>query len=71
MTCGRKVIRRGVLDAAADCKDCEWKACSRNALALAARHHDRTGHQVSAHETWGVTYATPDVLEQIEQAAKG
>jgi hypothetical protein len=31
----------------AECQDCGWQGSNyKNALALAAQHHDRTGHTV-------------------------
>ena len=30
----------------AQCGECDWHASTRNALGLAAQHHDRTGHFV-------------------------
>jgi len=65
MTCGRKLFRRGVVEATADCQDCDWEAYRRNALGLAAQHHDRTGHHVIATETWSVQYALPEVIRRI------
>lgn len=31
----------------ARCQDCEWEQGKRNAVGLAAQHHDKTGHTVT------------------------
>jgi len=42
----RRETRSGVTDASAICVDCSWSADGRNAIGIAAQHHDRTGHSV-------------------------
>jgi hypothetical protein len=47
----------GVLEAAAECDECEWLTESRkNALALGSQHARRTGHQVTCTQTISVRY---------------
>lgn len=47
----------GVLDATAECDECEFTADNRkNALALGSQHARRTGHQVRCEQSIGVTY---------------
>lgn len=48
MTCGRTTYRRGILAAETRCRDCGWEYEGRNALGLAAQHHDRTGHLITS-----------------------
>jgi len=70
MTCGRKLFRRGITEALAQCRDCDWQTTSCNALGVGAQHHDRTGHQVSISVTWHVTYAMPEVIHRIEEECR-
>jgi hypothetical protein len=46
----------GILTAHAECETCGWSTHTRNALGLAAQHHDRLGHVVRAEQTIGVRY---------------
>lgn len=48
--------RSGLLGAFASCHECDWTAGSKNALGLAAQHHDRTGHTITTEQTIGVRY---------------
>lgn len=57
----------------AGCRDCHggrphW--LGRNALALAARHHDQTGHQTWCEQQLRTVYGTtgpahPDLFERV------
>ena len=51
----------GVLDAQAECRDCDWENRNRkNALATASVHARRTGHEVHVEQTVGVAYNRRD-----------
>jgi hypothetical protein len=53
----RPTRRSGVVHAQAECRDCDWgTACYTNALANAAQHAERTGHQVDVEQCIAVTY---------------
>ena len=56
MTCRDHFRRSGLLAASAECLDCEWDAEGRNAVGLAAQHHDRHGHTVRATQSIGIRY---------------
>jgi hypothetical protein len=52
----------GLLDAMAECRQpgCPWPdQTGRNAVGLAAQHAARTGHEVHAEQTIGVTWNRP------------
>ena len=40
----------------AECQDCDWCLCAKNALGVAAQHHDRTGHSVRIEITGIISY---------------
>jgi len=40
----------------AKCNECNWKLDSKNALGLAAQHHDRTGHSIGIEVQGHVLY---------------
>jgi hypothetical protein len=64
--------RSGVIHSEAACQDdeCGWKAGQyRNALALAALHHDRTGHEVRIEHCLLVIYGGT-ATKQEEPRAK-
>ncbi len=49
--------KSGCIACVANCRDCDWEYEShKNGLALAAQHHDRTGHVVNIEITNYVTY---------------
>jgi hypothetical protein len=51
----------GIIECLAECDECDFAATNRkNALALASQHARRTGHQVHAEQTIGVTYNRKD-----------
>jgi hypothetical protein len=43
-------------DVQAECLACRWTATSRNAQAIAAKHHDATGHAVRVSKSETVVY---------------
>lgn len=43
-------------DVQAVCDTCSWKATTRNALAVAAQHHGKTGHRVSCEVFYTVVW---------------
>ena len=43
-------------DYQARCRGCEWELYSKNALGVAAQHHDRTGHSVDIEVSGCVSY---------------
>lgn len=43
----------------AQCQDCGWELMSRNALGVAAKHHDATGHTVRVGVENAIWYETP------------
>ena len=45
-------------DYRAICDDCGWECFAKNALGIAAQHHDRTGHTVIVETQGSVTYAS-------------
>lgn len=56
----RRNTYTGLLGASADC-ECGWKAETRNAMGLAARHADANpSHTVIVEQTIGVTYNKKD-----------
>ena len=71
MTCGRRRYRSGILEAMAECDDCEFLVEAKTAIGLAAIHHDKTGHKVRAHQTVGIVYAMPEVLDAMEKELHG
>ena len=51
----------GCLEQSAFCCDCDWVYHNRkNGLALGAKHHDRTGHEVHVEITRSVVYGGKD-----------
>jgi len=40
----------------AKCRDCGWQSSGKNALGIAAQHHDRTGHSVDIDVSGCVAY---------------
>ena len=53
---GTKASFSTVPDVVAVCDTCGWKAATRNALALAAQHHGKTGHRVSCEVFYTVVW---------------
>jgi len=52
--------RTGCVHCVAICKDCGWEYQNhKNGLALAAQHHDRTGHTVHVEIGNVVIYGNP------------
>lgn len=51
------------------CQACTWAASSINALALAAIHHDSTGHPVTTTVTRVVQYGTEHDLNVARETA--
>ncbi len=52
-----RVTYTACAEQAAFCQECDWKYSNRkNGLALAARHHDATGHRVNIDITNLVSY---------------
>jgi hypothetical protein len=47
-----------IVDAVAECQDCDWHATTKNAAPIAATHAARTGHLVVAQATI-VTHFNP------------
>ena len=54
----------------AECMDCDWESCARNALGNAAQHCDRTDHTVIVGVEGVVTYCG-DAENERRQQAKG
>lgn len=52
----KRPTKSRVVRARADCQSCGWGRMGKNALGLAARHHDDTGHRVVARQEIEVTY---------------
>lgn len=57
-----------------DCKGATPIWTGKNAMALAARHHDATGHQTWAEQMLSITYgdtgpAQPDMFTEERQCA--
>ena len=69
---GTKSSFRTIADYQAVCDTCGWKASSRNALALAAQHHGRTGHRVSCEVFYTVVWkaAVEESLPLFPQEAE-
>ena len=53
----------------ASCAGCNWSADSLNALGLAARHYDATGHPVTTTVTRAVHYGNAGDLDRVRQDA--
>jgi hypothetical protein len=51
-----RTTHTGILSVFAECRSCGWNSWASNALGNAAQHADRTGHEVHAEQTIGVTY---------------
>lgn len=47
------------VDFVATCRGCAWRTTARNALGIAARHHDATDHVVDVVITRDVVYGDP------------
>lgn len=52
--------KSGVIHAYAECQTCGVVYDSRNALGLAAQHHDKTGHTINTEQCISVTYGNFD-----------
>lgn len=44
----------------AQCRECAWTSEARNAVGVAARHHDAHGHTVDVDVTRSITYGDPN-----------
>lgn len=55
----------------ASCDDCGWELHSRNALGVAARHHDATGHTVRVEVIRSVIYERRERYEAWRAARRG
>ncbi len=42
------------------CRNCGWETEGANGLAIAAQHHDRTGHSVDAEVSGNVSYLSDE-----------
>ena len=63
-----RVTRTGCLEQAAHCYGCDWEyANSKNGLAMAAQHHDRTGHEVRVEIVNIVYYGDRDEEEASQE----
>lgn len=51
-----RLKRAGVESVAAECANCGWTDDAKGALGRAARHHDRTGHEVAIRTVTVVVY---------------
>lgn len=51
-----------LLAVAAQCQECAWASESRNAVGVAARHHDAHGHTVTVEVTRSITYGDPNAV---------
>lgn len=49
----------GRADYFVECHGCDWTASTANAMGLAARHHDATGHAVRIETNRVVIYGDP------------
>lgn len=70
---GTKASFSTVPDVRAVCDTCGWKGYTRNALALAAQHHGRTGHRVSCEVFYTVVWKSavePDLPLFPQEAGK-
>lgn len=56
-----------VLSAKAECQQCHWRADAKNAQALAAQHHDRSGHRVRVETTTRIDYGAVSGSEKKNQ----
>ena len=55
----------------ARCTECSWELSSKNALGLAAQHHDRTGHSIATDVEGHVDYLTDaEHAARIEERKK-
>ena len=52
------------------CADCGWELFAKNALGLAAQHHDRTGHNVNVEIHGHVSYCN-DAEDARRKKEKG
>jgi hypothetical protein len=55
----RRPTKTARVSALANCQACKWESESRNGLALAARHHDRTGHPTTTEVVTVIWYGAP------------
>jgi hypothetical protein len=67
MTERKRPTASALTNVAASCEVCSWGADTVNALALAARHHDATGHQVTTSITRLVVYGDDVTPEELGQ----
>lgn len=52
----QRKTRTGIVSVSGWCLNCEKKWDARNALGLAALHHDKTGHEVQVEQTMVIAY---------------
>lgn len=55
-TFGSRARISGIVEASAECYECNWRCEARNAVGLAAQHTDRTGHVCASQQTLVTTY---------------
>ncbi len=54
----------------AECEGCDFRVISRNALGLAAQHHDKTGHSIQIEVEGHVSYLNDvDNVEAVRSKA--
>ena len=58
-------------DYLASCEDCGWELHGHNALGVAARHHDATGHTVHVEVVRSVVYEKRERYEARRAARRG
>jgi len=62
---------RRFFDYFAKCTECDWKLASKNALGLAAQHHDRTGHSIGIDVNGHVSYLSNADHKKRQTAGPG
>ncbi len=55
----------GLVHAFGSCLDCAWEAGSLNAMALGAKHHQKTGHQVMVEQCFSKTWLRTQPEEKL------
>jgi hypothetical protein len=63
----RRPTNAKVIDADAECRDCDWTSDGAGALGRAAQHHDRTDHYVYTRQTIVVEYGVAQTPEERGQ----
>ena len=54
----------------AKCEDCDWELDSKNALGLAAQHHDKYDHNIFIDVSGGIKYVNDKEDKRLREEKK-